>query len=115
MLFLLFALFCACKALPTQTTSDSVRGISVSFNFTSRKFDVLDVADENGDAFGYYYTNYNQSGWQYLDVFMYTEIDSVSEHLQYSRAMGYLEVLIFNMTFKINSFSNLGLCNLPRY
>jgi hypothetical protein len=43
------------------------------------------------DAYGYYFKSMNNSGWNHLDFFMQEEVDSVEEHLRYSRAMGYLE------------------------
>lgn len=65
--------------------------ISVSYDSTSGQYSVSNTYDSGADAFGYFYLNLNQSGWNYLDASMYTEISSVDAHLQYAKSLGYLE------------------------
>ena len=52
---------------------------------------MINKLDESYDAFGTYYKNYNGSFWNYFDGHTQTEVSSVSDHLQYSRALGFLE------------------------
>jgi len=42
-----------------------------------RSFDVAATADLAADSYGYYYTNHNGSGWNYLDAYMQQEVTSV--------------------------------------
>jgi hypothetical protein len=65
--------------------------VSVLFNSTSQQFQVSNTYDDSYDAFGYYYTNYNESGWNYLTIDMQTEITHSEDFLAYSKSYGYLE------------------------
>jgi hypothetical protein len=65
--------------------------VSVLFNSTSQQFQVSNAYDDSYDAFGYYYTNYNESGWNYLTIDMQTEITHSEDFLAYSKSYGYLE------------------------
>lgn len=84
-MFIVFvvATFAACSAARTA--------ISAYYNKSSDSFTVSDTYDINAEAFGYYYVNLNGSNWNYLDAHMQEEVDSVEDHLLYSRALGFLE------------------------
>eukprot|EP01038_Epipyxis_sp_PR26KG_P004537 gene4537-6407_t len=69
--------------------------ISVTYDSKSNSYSVSDKADlVYADSFGYYYKNYNGNGWNYLDVYMQMEVDSIDDHITYSKSMGYLEGFI---------------------
>lgn len=65
--------------------------VSVHYNSASDSFDVTADYDISAEAFGYYYRDLNGSYWNYLDAHMQEEVDSVSDHVLYSRALGFLE------------------------
>lgn len=72
---------------------NEARQISVFWDSSSKMFDVTNRIDTvTADAYGYYYTNYNNSGWNYLDAFMQNKVNSVEDHLRFSKAVGFLEV-----------------------
>lgn len=64
---------------------------SVHYEKSSDSFSVTKDYDINAEAFGYFYRNLNESGWNYLDAHMQEEVDSVEDHILYSRALGFLE------------------------
>lgn len=66
--------------------------ISVNYNSATGKYSVSKSYDGTADAFGYFYPNLAESGWNYLDASMQTNnINSADEYVQKSRSLGYLE------------------------
>lgn len=92
-MFLLFFCSLLWSAFRSGITVQTIP-ISVFYNSSSQTFIASKVYDESFDAFGYYHLNYNDSGWNFLDISMQTEISSINDHLQYSLSMGYLEGFI---------------------
>ena len=88
----MFAKLIVAATLVAYTLADSSKtGISVTYNSKTGKYDVSDVVSDSADAYGYFYRNYNNSGWNFLDNKMQEEINSVDEHLTYFKSFGYLE------------------------
>lgn len=83
-------------ALGSKVSTKSNSGLSVFFDRKTRAFEVKEGADVTANAYGYYYTNYEESGWNYLDVFMNNKIFNRDDHLIAAKAMGFLEVFFFS-------------------
>jgi hypothetical protein len=64
---------------------------SAHYDQFSDSFTITSDYDTNAEAFGYFHRNMNGSGWNYLDAHMQEEVDSVEDHVLYSRALGFLE------------------------
>jgi len=67
------------------------QAISVLYSSDKDTFDVKSEYDISYDAYGYYTRDLNASNWNFLDAYMQEEVDSVADHLLYSRAVGFLE------------------------
>jgi hypothetical protein len=75
----------AAAAATTQTQTD------ISVTYDGAKFIVTNSIDKAADSYGYYDTNYNSSGWGYLDAHMQTDVTSTEQHLSFATSLGYLE------------------------
>jgi hypothetical protein len=92
-IFLIIFLTSGVYAVYDKVAEEPVKiPISVSYNFTTKSYDVGNYYDEEmSDAVGYYYKNYENSYWNYLTIRMNTEISSREDHLMYMGSFGFLE------------------------
>lgn len=81
----------ACVVCALAQNSSTVTPISVFFNAATNSFDVTEAFDTSADAYGNYYQNLEGGYWNYLDAHAQDEVSSVDTHLQYMRALGFLE------------------------
>ena len=83
--FAVVALIASAKAV------ENTKYLSVNYNPDDGTYSTIFSVDSNYDAYGTFYHNYNASNWNFLDANMQQEVSSVSSHLEYTRALGYLE------------------------
>jgi hypothetical protein len=69
----------------------TVTSVSVTLNSATNSFVVSNEYDTSADAYGKYYRNVDNGYWNYLDAHAQDEVSSVESHLQYMRAVGFLE------------------------
>jgi hypothetical protein len=80
----------AALAVHQQAIAETV-GVSVTYDATTKQYAVKSGVDTTADAFGYYTKNYNNAGWNTLELSMKSEVSSVGDHMQYAKSLGYLE------------------------
>ena len=103
-MFLALTIVLSLLCILINADKETPREISVAYNSKTQSYDILNKVDKSfADAYGYYHNNYNNSGWNYLDVFMQEEVDSADEHFTYSKSMGVVEVFIEFHLKKINT------------
>lgn len=81
-----------CFVTQILATDYDVNKLSVIYNKDTKGYDLNFDIDKDADAYGYYYMNYNSSGWNHLDVFMNEVVNSVEENLRNMKAIGFVEV-----------------------
>lgn len=73
------------------TTAKQQTSIGVNYNSVTNNYEVIKSNVENSNAYGYYIKNVLSSGWNYLDVFMSNNTNTLTEHLDNSKSMGFIE------------------------